>query len=107
MIIGKTPYREEYSTLEGFIEAKKARRLETTPAMSKSILAKSWTQKASARACIKAFCLECMGFDRIGIGECTAYACPLWLKRPYQKKNKCSTKQSVPANFARGNQTKM
>ena len=41
--------------------------------------------KASARECIKGFCLECSWMDEIAIRECTATACPLHRRRPYQK----------------------
>lgn len=41
--------------------------------------------KASPRAAIKAFCLECVGFDRAAITGCTADCCPLFLYRPFQE----------------------
>jgi hypothetical protein len=34
---------------------------------------------------VKAFCLECQGFDVPGIADCTGWACPLWHFRPFQK----------------------
>ena len=40
--------------------------------------------KASPRECIKAFCLECNGWEEAAIRECTARACPLYGLRPYQ-----------------------
>ena len=43
------------------------------------------TGKASLRGAIKAQCLECMGWSRGDVRECTAPACPLWLYRPYQE----------------------
>lgn len=39
----------------------------------------------SRPAAIKAFCLECIGWERKEITQCTALACPLWPVRPYQK----------------------
>ena len=42
--------------------------------------------KSSPRECIKAFCLECNGWDEGYIRGCTATACPLWQLRPYQRK---------------------
>jgi len=42
--------------------------------------------KASPRECIKAFCLECNGWEEVAIGNCTATACPIWHLRPYQPK---------------------
>lgn len=41
--------------------------------------------KASPRAAIKAFCLECVGCDRAAIAGCTATCCPLFLYRPFQE----------------------
>ena len=40
----------------------------------------------SPRMAIKAFCLECIGWDRAEITNCTSFACPLYLYRPYQKR---------------------
>ncbi len=37
---------------------------------------------ASPRQAIKAFCMECQGWDRREIPKCTAWACPLWAYRP-------------------------
>lgn len=36
------------------------------------------------RSVVNAQCLECSGWVRAEITECTDLACPLWLKRPYQ-----------------------
>jgi hypothetical protein len=33
----------------------------------------------------KLHCLQCAGFDRSVVRECTGYSCPLFLYRPYQK----------------------
>jgi hypothetical protein len=38
----------------------------------------------SRSAAIKAFCLDCVGFERKSIRECTSHACPLYPYRPYQ-----------------------
>ena len=32
---------------------------------------------------VKAFCLECMGWDRIEVRKCCSVACPLFPYRPY------------------------
>ena len=40
----------------------------------------------SRRLAIKAFCFECMGYDRAAIRNCTAPACPLWEVRPFKGK---------------------
>ena len=41
---------------------------------------------ASPRGAIKAHCMECMGWDRCEVRNCTALACPLYLYRPYRDK---------------------
>ena len=68
------------------IEKIRARRLAASPKSSQRLLTSCWSGKASPRAAIKAFCQECVGFDRLAVAECTACACPLWMYRPYQLK---------------------
>jgi hypothetical protein len=41
--------------------------------------------KASPRVAIKAFCLECVGWNRPEVARCTATACPLWMYRPFRR----------------------
>jgi hypothetical protein len=43
---------------------------------------------ASPREAIKAFCLECMGYNAAEIKRCETIHCPLNLYRPYQYKIK-------------------
>jgi len=45
---------------------------------------KVYNGQASPRECIKAFCLECNGWEEAAIRDCTATACPIWQLRPYQ-----------------------
>ena len=66
------------------IENLRLRRIAACPGSARGLLTRSLTGKCSPRAAIKAFCHECLGYDRAGIAECTAYACPLWHFRPYQ-----------------------
>lgn len=33
---------------------------------------------------IKAFCQECVGYERAVVRDCPSVACPLWPYRPYQ-----------------------
>ena len=40
--------------------------------------------KASPRAAMKAFCLECMGWDRGAVAACTALACSHYGYRPWR-----------------------
>lgn len=39
----------------------------------------------SRAAAIKAFCIECVGFKRADVTNCTAQQCPLYPYRPYQR----------------------
>lgn len=51
----------------------------------RGILAKAYRGTASPRSAIKAMCLQCVGYVRRDVTECSAEACPLWGYRPYQK----------------------
>lgn len=53
------------------IALKRAGRLATMPTASRKLFNRVWSGKASPRACIKAFCQECVGFERVAITECT------------------------------------
>lgn len=75
----------ETVSLDSKIVAKRAIRLATTPESAKGHFVAAWAGKCSPRRAIKAQCLECVGFDRDAITDCTAFACPLWNFRPFQK----------------------
>jgi len=66
------------------IVAARAKRLNHVPPASRRTIEACWSKKASPRQAIKAQCHECMGYDRVAVTECTAYACPLWNYRPHQ-----------------------
>jgi hypothetical protein len=38
----------------------------------------------SLRACVNAQCLECCGWERAEVADCTDLGCPLWSVRPYR-----------------------
>ena len=40
-------------------------------------------QGRSLAAAVKAFCMECVGWDRSEVARCTAPACPLYPYRPF------------------------
>jgi hypothetical protein len=40
--------------------------------------------RRSRAAAMKAFCLECTGWQKGEVRRCTALDCPLWAWRPYQ-----------------------
>ena len=44
--------------------------------------------KTTPRECIKAFCLECNGWEEAAIRHCPSTACPIFKFRPYQAKVK-------------------
>jgi hypothetical protein len=75
----------ELASLGEKIAAKRAGRLVTTPESAKGHFVAAWAGKCSPRRAIKAQCLECLGFDRQAVTECTGWACPLWNFRPFQK----------------------
>lgn len=60
--------------------------MNSVPPASRRLMAGCWAKKAPPRQAIKAFCGECVGYERLAVTECTAYACPLHAYRPYQKK---------------------
>jgi len=76
----------ENPSLAQKIAQTRAKALERCPASAKGILARSLAKNASPRDAIKSQCLECLGYDRKAIAECTSWACPLWEYRPFQKK---------------------
>lgn len=78
----------ETASLSEKMDRKRAGRLATMPESCQGPFKRSYARKASPRTAIKAFCLECVGFDRVAVAECAAYACPLWNYRPFQPKEK-------------------
>jgi len=72
---------------EGVLDLKQTRRLaqvsEHYPRF-KGLFRWVYQGGCGPRQCIKAFCLECNGWEPDAIRDCTATACPLWRLRPYQ-----------------------
>lgn len=52
-----------------------------------SLLATYQKSVKSKAAAIKSFCIECTGYDRKVVRDCSDTGCPLWHHRPYQKKD--------------------
>ena len=76
--------------LDGLDPARRSaveRRADKMPVSARRVYIRAVRGKASPRAAIKAHCLECMGWERQGITECTGWACPLWAYRPFQVAN--------------------
>ena len=65
-----------------------AQRVSQMPKSARAGYLKTTRGKASPRAAIKAFCLECIGFERAEIAKCTGWGCPLWMYRPWKKEQK-------------------
>jgi hypothetical protein len=59
------------------------KRMAQIPTSMRKTYEKSIKSKAAA---IKSFCIECAGYDRKTVTECTDEGCPLWHHRPYQRK---------------------
>ena len=69
----------------GVLTLEARRRLAECPDNYRRILERSYRAKSSPRGAIKAFCLQCTGYVRADVRDCTATACPLWPYRPYQR----------------------
>ncbi len=63
-----------------------SKRLENTPKKLKNRYLSAALGKASIRSAVRSFCLECIGWEREEVTKCTAYACPLYLYRPFRAK---------------------
>ena len=63
------------------MEAARQERLAQVPARQRPIFLRAWTGK-SRKAAIRAFCLECVGYESAEVNRCTAPACPLY---PYRR----------------------
>jgi len=63
-------------------EEKIAKRRADMPKRYRNIYDKAMSGKSRAAA-MHAFCLECMGWQRIEVELCTSPACPLYAYRPY------------------------
>jgi len=67
--------------------AKIAKRLEDTPETMRRTYLRAVSGRSMA-AGIKAFCAECVGWDRAEVARCTAPACPLYAYRPFVDRRK-------------------
>jgi len=59
-----------------------ARRLESMPETCRRTYLRAM-QGRSMAAAVKAFCMECVSWDRSEVAHCTAPACPLYPYRPF------------------------
>ena len=61
-----------------------AERLAQIPESQQKGYLKAVHGKGSPRSAIKAFCCECVAYDRIEVTLCTDLGCPLYLYRPFK-----------------------
>jgi hypothetical protein len=69
---------------DGGRSQKIARKLKEIPEIYREIYEKAATE-GSKPAAIKAFCLECVCWQKNEIINCTCVTCPLYLVRPFVK----------------------
>lgn len=65
-----------------------AERARQMPRSFRTTYLKATRGKASPRVAIRAFCSECVGWNRQEVKRCTATACPLWTYRPFMEGGK-------------------
>jgi len=63
------------------LDAARRKRLAQIPARQRPIFLRAWAGK-SRKTAIRAFCLECFGYESAEVNRCTAPACPLY---PYRE----------------------
>ena len=82
--------KETLSVLEGARARLVQERLSEMPksSMRAYLLAVSGR---SLRAAVKAFCAECVCWERDEVRRCTGTDCPLWAVRPFQRKRRKGT----------------
>ena len=63
------------------VQAKRTAKLAQIPPRQRPIFLRAWTGK-SRKVAIRAFCLECFGYESAEVNRCTAPTCPLF---PYRE----------------------
>lgn len=61
-------------------------RLSHIPAAYAGLFERIYRGSKSKAERIKAKCLDCCGYQRLEVANCTATVCPLWPIRPYRPK---------------------
>ena len=54
------------------------------PPKYRGILQRAYSGRSKATT-IRAVCIRCVGYRRDDVTNCTAYKCPIWPVRPYQR----------------------
>ena len=65
-------------------QARRLRQVSEHYPSRRRLLERVYAGQSSPRECIKAFCLECNGWEEAAIRDCTATACPIYRFRPFQ-----------------------
>jgi len=60
------------------------KRIAEAPESTQGILTRTYAGKSSPRAAIKAFCMQCVGYSRDDVRNCSAFGCPLHKYRPFK-----------------------
>jgi hypothetical protein len=66
------------------VKSAQAKILSEVPGIYRETFRQAFSGKSRASG-VKAFCLNCVGFIRADIRDCTACGCPLYPFRPYQR----------------------
>ncbi len=84
----KTPIKKSYTDPESeFGDRHRVRRFKQVAEHYPSrmgLFRRVYHGQASPREAIKAFCLECNGWEEAAIRDCPSTACPIWRERPFQ-----------------------
>ena len=83
---GERRQRAAQKALSGVEAARRSaveRRAKDMPSLYRGGYLRAVTGRASPREAIKAHCLECVGWERGQVVNCTGSACPLWRYRPF------------------------
>ena len=80
-IRGQTAPENEFSDLR---RVRRFKQVQEHYPSRMGLFRKVYNGQATPRECIKAFCLECNGWEEAAIRDCTATACPIYQLRPYQ-----------------------
>jgi len=84
-------------------DQKIARKIKEIPKIYRKIYEKA-VINGSKPAAIKAFCLECVCWQKNEIINCTSFACPLYLVRPFIKSPKKPKDKFLQQELANSNQ---
>lgn len=71
---------------EALIKKLQDAEITATPESARGIISRALTHSGARTNAIKGKCLQCTGFVRKDITNCTSPTCALWAYRPYQPK---------------------